>query len=53
MIQFLPHPLSDIQLADGGDLKPVITGQFILIPNPGKCDPAKPYHVTFRAKVAG
>jgi zinc protease len=52
MIQFFDHRLSDIQLIDGGDLKPVITGQFILIPNPGTCDPIKPYHVTFQAKAA-
>ena len=52
IIQFFPHRLKDIQLTDDVDLKPVITGQFILVPNPGKCDPAKPYHVTFRAKLA-
>jgi zinc protease len=49
IMQFLPEPLEDIQVVAGQELKPVITSRFILVPNPGTCDPAKPYRVSFRA----
>jgi hypothetical protein len=49
VVQLLPEPLDLIQIVEGQDLKPVITSRFILVPNPGKCDPAKTYRVTFRA----
>ena len=49
IIQLLPEPLDNIQVVEGQDLKPVITRRFILVPNPGKCDSARTYRVTFRA----
>jgi zinc protease len=51
IIQFFPKRLGNVELMDGGDLKPVITEGFILLPNPGKCDPGRTYRVTFRAKA--
>ena len=49
VVQLLAEPLDHIQIVEGQDLKPVITSRFILVPNPGKCDPAMTYRVTFRA----
>jgi hypothetical protein len=36
----------------GQDLSPVITDNFVLIPNPGICDPNKTYRVEFKANIA-
>jgi zinc protease len=49
VVQLLPEPLDNVQIVEGQELKPVVTSRFILVPNPGKCDPAKTYRVTFRA----
>ena len=49
VVQLLAEPLDNIQIVEGQALKPVITSRFILVPNPGKCDPAKTCRVTFRA----
>ena len=35
---------------EGANLHPVVTDDFILVPNPRVCDPAQPYRVTFTAK---
>ena len=50
MVQFLPHRIKDIEVVAGEDLNPVVTDDFILIPNPRKCDPARRYIVRFKAK---
>ncbi|MEK6236758.1 MAG: hypothetical protein N2C14_18790 [Planctomycetales bacterium] len=34
---------------EGRDLKPIITDDFILVPNPRACDPSRKYVVRFRA----
>jgi zinc protease len=51
-VQFLPERIDphSVHIEEGGDLKPLITGRLVLVPNPGKCDPAKTYRVVFRAK---
>ncbi len=55
IIQLLPHRLQtrSVQILEGNDLKPLITGNFILIPNPGRCEPQRSYRVVFRAARAG
>jgi zinc protease len=51
-VQFLPERIdpTKVHVEEGGDLKPLITGRFVLVPNPGTCDPAKTYRIVFRAK---
>jgi len=51
IVQFLPKRIRDVQIIAGADLKPVITENFILVPNPRVCDPPKQYRVVFRAKL--
>ncbi|HWQ92170.1 MAG TPA: hypothetical protein VN673_10900 [Clostridia bacterium] len=52
-IAWLPHRVIDAQVVEGAELKPLIAPRFILVPNPGECDPAKPYRVVFTARQAG
>lgn len=49
-VAFLPHRVTDVRIIEGADLSPVVTDNFVLVPNPGPCDPAKPYRVAFQAK---
>lgn len=49
IVQFLRARVKDVQVLEGADLRPVVTDDFILVPNPGACDPAKRYRVAFRA----
>ena len=51
IIQFLPKRIKNVRLLEGADLQPVITDDFILVPNPKKSDPAREYKVVFRAEV--
>jgi zinc protease len=55
IVQLLPHRLRarSVQIVEGDDLKPLVTSSFILIPNPGRCDPKRSYRVVFRAATAG
>jgi zinc protease len=48
IVQFLPRRLKDVQILEGADLKPLITDDFVLVPNPRTCDPARNYRVVFR-----
>ncbi len=50
IIQFFEERLCDIQILAGAELEPVITDDFILLPNPGRCDPSRPYRVEFTAR---
>jgi zinc protease len=50
MIAFLPKRIQTARIIEGADLEPVITDNFILVPNPIKCDPARKYRVVFQAK---
>lgn len=49
-VGYLPHRVSDIRVIEGADLQPVITDDFVLVPNPRVCDPAKRYRVVFQAR---
>ena len=48
-IQFLPGRIGPATILEGADLDPVITDNFLLLPNPGKCEPDKTIRVVFRA----
>jgi zinc protease len=52
MIEFFPHRLKNITVTEGQDLRPVVTSKFILVPNPGRCDPHRVYRIKFRADRA-
>jgi hypothetical protein len=49
IVQFLPQRVKDAQIIEGAELKPVVADDFILVPNPATCDPARKYRVLFRA----
>ena len=53
IVHFLPHRIRNVKLVEGADLKPVVTDSFLLIPNPGTCDPARRYRVVFQAERHG
>jgi zinc protease len=48
IIQFLPHRIKPAKVLEGADLNPVITKNFILVPNPGECQPGRKYRVVFQ-----
>ena len=50
IVQFLPHRIKDIEILTGEDLRPVITDDFILVPNPRECKPDRRYLICFKAK---
>ncbi len=49
-IHFLPHRVRGARVTQGGEFKPVITDDFILVPNPGKSDGVSTLTVRFRAE---
>jgi zinc protease len=49
IVELLPHRVGDVKIVSGNDLNPVVTDDFILIPNPRDCDPTREYAVTFTA----
>jgi len=51
IIQFLPCRLKDARVIEGADLKPVVTDNFILVPNPRECDLARNYRVVLQSKT--
>jgi len=53
IVQWFPHRVKNITIVEGADLRPVITDNFLLIPNPRTCDPERVYRVVFRAKPIG
>jgi hypothetical protein len=50
-VHFFPNRLENIEIISGKELSPVITDNFVLIPNPRICDPNKPYRVEFKATL--
>ena len=52
MVAFLPHRVRDVEILSGNDLNPVVTDDFVLVPNPRQCDPTRPYEIVFQAKRA-
>jgi len=49
-VHLLPGRMKYVEITRGQELSPVITDDFVLIPNPGFCDPGKTYRLEFRAK---
>jgi hypothetical protein len=49
IVQFLPHRIQSPQVLEGADLNPLITDDFVLVPNPKECQPGNEYRVVFRA----
>jgi zinc protease len=49
IVEFLPHRVKNVEVMEGKDLAPVVTDNFVLIPNPRKCEPDRIYRVKFRA----
>ena len=49
LIQFFPRRIQAATILEGAELQPVITDDFILVPNPHPCDPTRSYRVVFRA----
>ncbi len=50
IIHFLPHRVTEIRVLEGHDLQTVVTDDFVLIPNPRRCDPDREYRVVFQAQ---
>lgn len=48
---FLPHRIGNARVVEGAELNPVITDDFILVPKPRTCDPARTYRVVFEASA--
>jgi zinc protease len=51
IIEFLPRRVKEVKVLEGTELKPLVTDNFILIPNPGVCEPTKTYRVRFQATI--
>ena len=49
MIAYLPYRITNTQVLEGDELSPVITDDFVLVPNPREHDPTQPYVVRFTA----
>lgn len=49
LVQLLPKRVKNVEILRGQELSPVITDDFLLIPNPRACDPHKTYRVEFKA----
>lgn len=49
IVELLDHRIENVKIIDGADLKPLVTDDFILIPNPRTVDPLREYSVRFRA----
>jgi len=50
IVAYLPGRVRGVEILDGADLDPVITDDFVLVPNPRECDPQRSYVVRFRAE---
>ena len=50
IVQLLPYRIGGIEILEGKDLQPLVTDNFLLVPNPGKCDAKRQYRVLFRGK---
>ena len=50
-MHFFDKRIEEIKILEGKELNPVITDDFIMIPNPRTCDPRKEYKVVFNAQT--
>src|SRR5262249_36146722 len=48
IVQYLPHRIKPAQVLEGADLNPLITDDFVLVPNPLVCPADKNYRIVFR-----
>jgi zinc protease len=49
IVHWLPQRVKDVRVIKGSDFSPVITDDFLLLPNPRECDPSVTYEVVFTA----
>lgn len=49
IVQYLPQRIAPAQILEGADLHPIITDDFVLVPNPLECQADRVYRVVFRA----
>lgn len=49
IVELLDHRIRDVKIVEGGDLKPVITDDFVLVPNPRVVDLSREYRIKFTA----
>lgn len=49
MVAFLPRRIGPAKIVEGAELKPVITDDFVLVPNPVRCETGRVYRVRFEA----
>jgi zinc protease len=52
VVQLLPHRIDakSVKVVAGADLKPLVTGNFVLVPLPREVEPKSSYRVVFVAK---
>ena len=50
IFEFLPRRVKDVQIIEGGDLKPLVTDNFLLVPLPKKYERDRVYKIVFKAK---
>lgn len=52
IVQFLPRRIAagTVQITEGKELNPIVTDNFLLIPNPGHCDPQHVYRLVFQVR---
>ncbi len=48
-VQFMPKRVQNVEVTHGKELGPVITDNFVLIPNPRICEPGKTYRIEFKS----
>jgi zinc protease len=55
IVQFLPHRIdaTSVKLVEGAELKPLVTGNFLLLPLPRDSEAKALYRVVFTAKEIG
>ncbi len=49
IVHWLPQRVTNVKIVSGTEFRPVVTDDFILVPNPRTCDPAITYEVVFSA----
>lgn len=49
IVCWLPNRVANVKIISGEGLRPVVTDDFMLIPNPRTCDPSATYEVVFSA----
>jgi zinc protease len=50
IVELLPFRVADVEILEGSELEPVVSDDFVLVPNPGRCEPERSHRVVFRAR---